>query len=65
MTAPHRRRTRHRATPSPIPGILALALIVALAAIASTLVKVDPHNLDQTAHSSRFSVKAIANDGAR
>ncbi|GAA1404002.1 hypothetical protein [Oerskovia paurometabola] len=67
MTAPQpRRRTaRHRATPSPVGGIIALILIVALAAIASALVKVDPHNLDQSAPSSRFSAEAGLTGGAR
>lgn len=39
MTTPQsRRRTaRHRATPSPVPGLISLALMVALAVTVSAL----------------------------
>jgi hypothetical protein len=39
MTAPQprRRAARHRATPSPVPGIIALVVLVALAVTVSVL----------------------------
>ena len=65
MTA-HRPSPKHRQTThwaKPVLGILALALMVALAATASALVKVDPHNLDQGAPSSRLSAEAGLDGG--